>query len=203
MGTVTEKLSYLYDTKEAIKDAIVSKGVNVEDADTFRSYADKISSIKNGDDELLNGIIKRTLTTLDNDHITEIGDGVFYNASKLTSVNLPNVTKLGNYTFTGSGIKSVTDENFPKLQTINSAFRQCTSLLEIELKNIKTTPQLYGCSNLIKASFPNAIGSLGSLNLCKKLKVFNAPNITAVPTNALRGCSELETIEFNTSPSFG
>ena len=48
MGTITDKLTYLQDTKTSIKNAIVSKGVSVSDSDTFRSYANKISSITTG-----------------------------------------------------------------------------------------------------------------------------------------------------------
>jgi hypothetical protein len=48
MGTVADKLSYLNDTKTAIKDAIVAKGVDVADTDTFRSYATKIGEIQAG-----------------------------------------------------------------------------------------------------------------------------------------------------------
>lgn len=48
MGTVADKLNYLNDTKQAIKQAIIDKGVSVADADTFRSYADKILSIQSG-----------------------------------------------------------------------------------------------------------------------------------------------------------
>ena len=48
MGTTSEKLSYLLDTKEAIKDALIEKGATVEDTDTFRSYADKILSLQIG-----------------------------------------------------------------------------------------------------------------------------------------------------------
>lgn len=36
------------DTKNAIKQAIRNKGVNVEDTDTFRSYASKINAITTG-----------------------------------------------------------------------------------------------------------------------------------------------------------
>lgn len=46
MGNVSDKLQYLAETKEAIKDAIKGKGVAVADTDTFRSYAKKINSIK-------------------------------------------------------------------------------------------------------------------------------------------------------------
>ena len=49
MSTITDKLTYLQDTKTAIKNAIVNKGVSVSDSDTFRSYANKISSITTGE----------------------------------------------------------------------------------------------------------------------------------------------------------
>lgn len=44
MGLV-QKLNYLLSTKEAIKDAIINKDVEISDTDTFRSYADKINGI--------------------------------------------------------------------------------------------------------------------------------------------------------------
>ena len=48
MGTTAEKLAYLSETKTAIKDAIVAKGVEVPDGTTFRQYADLISGISTG-----------------------------------------------------------------------------------------------------------------------------------------------------------
>ena len=51
MGTITDKLNKLAETKSAIKTAIVNKGVTVTDTDTFASYADKISSISSGGHE--------------------------------------------------------------------------------------------------------------------------------------------------------
>lgn len=48
MGTINEKIAYLSETKELIKDAIISKGVSVLDTDPFRNYAEKINSIKDG-----------------------------------------------------------------------------------------------------------------------------------------------------------
>lgn len=46
--TIADKLNYLNGTKEAIKQAIANKGVEVLETDTFRSYADKIASIEAG-----------------------------------------------------------------------------------------------------------------------------------------------------------
>jgi hypothetical protein len=48
MKTLNKKLTYLAETKAAIKTAIVEKGQTVEDTDTFRSYADKIRAIEAG-----------------------------------------------------------------------------------------------------------------------------------------------------------
>ena len=48
MGTITDKLNKLAETKSAIKTAIVNKGVSVSDSDTFASYANKIASISGG-----------------------------------------------------------------------------------------------------------------------------------------------------------
>ena len=47
-NTIQDKLAYLEETKEAIKQSIIAKGVSVSDEDTFRSYADKIETIETG-----------------------------------------------------------------------------------------------------------------------------------------------------------
>lgn len=46
MGTVADKLNKVLSTKADIKSAIIEKGVEVLDSDTFASYGDKIRSIK-------------------------------------------------------------------------------------------------------------------------------------------------------------
>lgn len=48
MGTTTEKLTYLQGTKDAIKNAIVAKGVEVPEGTTFRGYAEKVGEIPAG-----------------------------------------------------------------------------------------------------------------------------------------------------------
>lgn len=48
MGTVTDKLNKVLETKESIKQAIVDKGVEVLDSDTFASYATKVGEIITG-----------------------------------------------------------------------------------------------------------------------------------------------------------
>ena len=48
MGTLADKLQYLKNTKDAIMNAIIEKGVEITSSDTFRSYADKIKDIVTG-----------------------------------------------------------------------------------------------------------------------------------------------------------
>ena len=48
MGTLVDKLSYLNETKNMIRNALVNNGVEVSDQDAFRSYADKISNMSAG-----------------------------------------------------------------------------------------------------------------------------------------------------------
>ena len=46
MSNIIEKLEYLNETKEAIKNAIIDKGVEITDNTTFRTYANKVEEIK-------------------------------------------------------------------------------------------------------------------------------------------------------------
>lgn len=50
MATIAEQLTSLANTKTAIKDAIVAKGVAVADTDPFSAYAGKIGQISGGSD---------------------------------------------------------------------------------------------------------------------------------------------------------
>ena len=46
MGSISEKLEYLNETKEMIKNAIIDKGIDVPAGATFRDYAIQISAIE-------------------------------------------------------------------------------------------------------------------------------------------------------------
>ena len=107
MGTLVEKINYLKETKTAIKNAIVSKGVSVSDTDTFRSYAGKIGEIQSGSSgsgsennafidlskytgshmyKLISSIDLRSFVT---SNVTRM-DSMFNNCSKLQTLILGN-----------------------------------------------------------------------------------------------------------------
>lgn len=46
MGTISDKLTYLAQTKEAIKDKLTEYGIDVSTGDSFRSYVDKIDEMR-------------------------------------------------------------------------------------------------------------------------------------------------------------
>lgn len=80
MGDIADKLEYLYDTKEKIADAIESMGTPVSKSDTFRSYATKISSLKDR-------------ATVDLDNLSEAGLNVIRtNGGGGGSINVPIAT---------------------------------------------------------------------------------------------------------------
>lgn len=97
MGTLNDKIHYLQDTKDDIKDAIVAQGISVASTDTFRSYADKISQIQGGgavytagdNVQIENNVISATDTTY------TAGDGIEISASNIISTNaLPDGTPI-------------------------------------------------------------------------------------------------------------
>lgn len=68
MGSITDKLQKIVDTKKAIKEAIIAKGVDISNEETFSVYPDKISEIQAGEktETLLHGkYSERVMSTTD------------------------------------------------------------------------------------------------------------------------------------------
>ena len=110
MGNITDKLSYLNDTKKAIKNAITSRGVTVSDNDTFRDYASKITEI---------GETVSKLGLSIDDFIGEVKDGV---------MSAPNVIPVADF----SGVEIVGDNAADGLLAYRKGWLKNVS----EIKNI-------------------------------------------------------------------
>ena len=73
MGTINDKLEYLNQTKQDIKQAIINKGQNITEEDTFRSYVDKINDIELGVlSELEAQILNTNLDFILNEKVPEL-----------------------------------------------------------------------------------------------------------------------------------
>ena len=94
MATIAEQLTSLANTKTAIKDAIVAKGVQVADDTPFRNYADKIGEISGGGEP-----VEKTKFGVGIDNF--IGDvdaeGNYTKPSELFVFDLSGVKKTDNY----------------------------------------------------------------------------------------------------------
>ena len=87
------------------------------------NYANvEVNVASSGDTSIEDDLISHTLAgDYSNDRVTSIGYGTFYNNTKLTGADFPNVTTIQNYAF--SGTSNMKTMNFPKLTTASgSAF---------------------------------------------------------------------------------
>lgn len=112
---IADKLTYLNETKQAIKQAIIDKGVEVTDTDTFRSYADKVGEISGGSggSDILgvpytieNGVVSLTTDEFEYvlpSNITDLPRNALYyrfgdvgktRTLKLTKVSMPSLKRL-------------------------------------------------------------------------------------------------------------
>ena len=184
-NTIQDKLAYLEETKEAIKQSIIAKGVSVSDEDTFRSYADKIEAIETGggtgdcnvaacfDDvgyTFVPVYIQEGLKTAAqfkaawNPENTSI-DMTGYEDSTVffPKIDTSKVTTLKN-AFEDTSILVFPNNDFPSLQTnntFNSTFQNASRLVSIDFGVIpnntyELNKTFSGCTNLERLKINNA-----------------------------------------------
>ena len=134
--SIQSEITLLNNTKEAIKDAIKSKGVMVASTDPFAIYPTRIGQISStpGDKEnLFKALVERTYTTLEVPYGTEvIRKSCFYDNDVVTSITLPETLKsIKNEAFYSCG--NLTSITIPANVTYigEKAFQYCTSLTSI------------------------------------------------------------------------
>ena len=173
MWTLKEKLDYLEETKLQIKQAIIEKGIEVNDKDTFRSYVDKIREIKSSEFIMPQGMKFKDSTMteipmMNTNNITDMTD-VFNNCNKLLTIpelNFSNVTLMSRTFYNCSSMV-----NIPFIDTFNvinmdNAFYGCTSLKRIESIDFRLVDTVDGifteCNNI---TYLNIIGLGTSPNI--------------------------------------
>ena len=111
-----------------------------------------------------------------------------------------NVTKIGNYAF--SGCNGLTSVNIPNSVTTigNHAFDGCNSLTSITIGNgviIIDSYAFIGCSNLSSITLPNSLISIGdhAFSSCTGLLSITIPSsVTSIGNSGFAGCSGLTSI---------
>lgn len=103
--TIIDKLNTLLQTKTLLKQALIAKGVNISDTDSFESYVDKIGSISGG--SVPSGYIVQ-------DYIKSTSDGyinLYYYPNNNTKV-VTSIMHSGTYLATNASvIMGATDGN--------------------------------------------------------------------------------------------
>jgi len=188
-----------------------------------------------------NNLVNINLT----DDIYSMGWGVFEKCSSLTNITIPKgITKIESFTFQESGLTNIiipdNIENiescafrgckeltnvtissvFTNIDFLNSAFRECSSLKEINInskniyyKSIDGVVFNNDCTELIlypmkkggsKYSIPNGVTTIGRFSFegCSELESISIPDsVNLINDYAFNGCSGLTSISIPSSVS--
>lgn len=187
-----DKLSYLLDTKAAIKAAIINHGVSVSDTDTFRSYADKILAIPTGGDGGSTGgesnedaLLTGRIVTYTNNRIDYLRDQGLANYENLESITLSNVLEIGEEGLAYN--PSLTTINLPSVTTVGmSCFRDDYALESISLPAVTVISAqcFYDCESLTNLTLSSsALVTLASTNAFTGTPIANGEGYIYVPAN--------------------
>ena len=113
--------------------------------------------------------------------------------SSLTSVNLPNIHTIGDYSF--NYCTSLTSVNLPNALTMGEhSFYYCSSLTSVNLPNVTDGGRycFYRCSSLTSINLPNLLTlDFYFFEYCSELIYAYLPKVTEIPNWSFSNCSKL------------
>lgn len=132
-------------------------------------------AIENYNDPRTKQLIERSIKEFADDTIEVIGDYSFHECYNLSTVNIPNVTKIRK-----------------------SAFSYCENLTYINCPNVTEikTYVFAGCTNLTKLEQPLYVdkGSQGAFLNCPALTTVELPVAISIHSECFQGCISLKTL---------
>ena len=227
MGTTADKLNYLNNTKNLIKNAIVNKGQTVNSGDSFRSFASKIENIQTGVDlndyfalnpthirETLTSLLIRVPSEINFTNVTNMAQmfSGFYNLTTVPNFNTSNVTNMWRMFKDCSNLTTVPNFDTSNVTDMAEMFSSCTYRL-LEIPNFNTSKvtnmasmfsycrPLINAPNLIFINGVNAYSMFeGCSNLTNISKLhFNIQNVFSSCYSMFRECSNLTVSNLNWS----
>lgn len=178
---ISDQLTLLNNTKQAIKTSINNKGGSVTDSTPFADYSTAIDNLPSGGsgNSVLESIDVSDLTGTTFNKVasyitdatipsglTSITDTAFANCSRLSSINIPNsVTTIGSGAF--QNCTSLTSLHFPSSVTIipYGVCSGCRSLTTVELPSNMTAfynQTFEYCTSLASITIPSTVTSIGT-----------------------------------------
>jgi len=149
-----------------------------------------------------------SLETISMPGVTFMGEGCFYIAYALTSVEIPGgVTFIPEWGFDQcEALQSVTlHEGVTTLGL--SCFRYCSSLQSVTFPQSLTTINdnaFIGCSSLLSLTLPSNLTSIGAnaFEFCMNLQSVSFPeSLTTIGVSAFQGCPSLQSVDIPGSVS--
>ncbi|MCL2039232.1 MAG: leucine-rich repeat protein [Bacteroidetes bacterium] len=143
-----------------------------------------------------------SITDVECDNITAIGDNAFKNCYSLKNVSFPNVTSIAAQAF--ESCTGLISASFPKVTSISAitTFTNCSQLTSIYFPTLTTiSNRTFENTNLEDVSFPS-LGTLNEevFNNCINLKKVSLPSVTFIQGYAFMGCINLDTITLGSTP---
>lgn len=163
MATISDYLTSINSSKQAIKTAIAGKGVSIDDSTALSDYAAKIDSIPAGGAGNLPDFVARTATDFSNSDITSIGDYAGYLYNNLVSIDLQNCVTIGSKGFQNcTALKTIKLDSVQEIK--NNAFQGCTALDDVKLPSIVTLGYVsfYGCTGLTSVELGKNLNKIAS-----------------------------------------
>ncbi|MFA9424102.1 MAG: leucine-rich repeat protein [Sedimentibacter sp.] len=125
----------------------------------------------------------------------------------IITVNIPNVTQIGNYAFCEA--KSLTTVDMPDVTQIGeAAFYECVKLNYISIDKVNDISigslAFYCCRGLVTVNMPNAtiLGQKSFIG-CTELTTVNMPKVTDISAHVFAYCTELKTTNFPNAETVG
>ncbi len=184
MGTTADKLNKVLETKQAIKQAIIDKGVEVSDNTKFADYPSKIASIEaGGGDPYYEDLF--LVTTANNTNYSYLFYGSNATTIDLSRFNTANVTDMRYMFNLCTNLTSLDVSNFDtsKVTNMQSIFHDCNSLTTLDLSNFDT-------SNVTNMSYMFYGSGFTTLDLSN----FDISNVTTM-SNMFNYCRELTLLD--------
>lgn len=186
----------LTDKLVAIADAIRKK-TGKTDKMTLNQMAVEINEIASGNTEVEDALLTGTITSYENDRITELGRYGLQGKSLLETVSLPNLVKTPIDAFSDcTALKHVSLPKYTGLQGGSRMFLRCSALTDdsFDIPNLIHTNawDFCDCTGLTKIPYESQLDYVGDhcFRNCL-IQSANLPNVTGIGYSSFMDCKSL------------
>ena len=162
------------------------------------------SDLMGGDDEVLDAILERTITSLYDNRLTKLYGRRFSSCNSLSVVNFPNLgysvsTPLATSAFAGvSALQSITLGSVSYIPS--HTFNGCSNLLSFSIPNVVSiySNAFRDCRSLTSIVLPSTTISIGSSAFynCQNITYIEGTGVKYIYDSAFYNCKSIQTVSF-------